>query len=341
MDTITHALIGASLAHACQPSNVTEHHLKLSHRVTLGALAAAFPDIDYVTYLIDPLSFISDWHRAETHSLILLPLWAILLALIFTGLTQQKSQLKEAFIICCISLTSHVFTDLITSWGTQIFAPISDTRYAFGTSFVIDPYFTGIIILGLFFALFRHTAKATGVALICLLMYMTLQFTLKIQATNIAKQQVLANQWSGAGIYTMPQPFSPFHWKIIVTSGEQYYLSYLNLLNRTWLPFLPQPLDSMVQQYRPENKLNWQTFNRYGNSVESEDIKKAWNQAAFLRYRRFASIPAYYTSTQSADEQCSWFMDLRYVLPELKPSFIYGICENLNNTAEWTVKQYQ
>ena len=209
MDTLTHALIGASLAHACQPAQHSDQHLKLSHRVTLGALVATFPDIDYVTYLIDPLSFISDWHRAETHSFVLLPLWALLLALLFTQIVQQKTKLKEAFIICCLSLTSHIFTDLITSWGTQIFAPISDERYAAGISFVIDPYFSGIILIGLITGLVRQSSIATRAALLCLLMYMTFQTILKIQVFNIAQQQMVVNQWSGSNIYTMPQPFSP------------------------------------------------------------------------------------------------------------------------------------
>lgn len=339
MDTITHALIGASLAHASQVSNKSDQHLKLSHRISLGALAAAFPDIDYITYLIDPLSFISDWHRSVTHSFILLPLWAILLALFFTHITQQKTRLKEAFIICSLSLTSHIFADLITSWGTQIFSPMMDTRFAFGTSFVIDPYFTGIIVTGLIFGLVRHKPRATRVALICLLMYMALQLTFKTQVLNIAKQQVVANHWSGADIYTMPQPFSPLHWKIIVSSGDHYHLSYLNLINQTHLPFLPNPLNFMVQHYRPVEELNWQLFSRYGSSPESELIKKAWHQAEFSRYRKFAVFPAYYSSSQSADEQCHWFMDLRYILPEHQPSFIYAICQNLKDKTLWNVKQ--
>jgi len=340
MDTITHALIGASLAHASQPRKVSGHHLKLSHRISLGALAAAFPDIDYATYLIDPLSFISDWHRAETHSFLLLPFWAILLALLFTYITHQKTYLKEAFIICSLSLGSHIFADLITSWGTQIYAPVIDTRYAIGTTFVIDPYFSAIIILGLLIGLIRRNPVATRTGIACLLLYISFQATLKMQASNIARQQVVINNWNASDIYTLPQPFSPFHWKIVIASGEHYYMSYLNLMGRTHYPFLPEAIAILIQHYRPENSLNWQRFNRYGNITESKHIQSAWNHSAFSRYRLFAQLPAYYTSSQTTNEKCNWFVDLRYTLPELKPSFVYGICQNLNDISNWTVKSY-
>lgn len=341
MDTFTHALLGASLAHACQPSRQSDQYLKLSHRVTLGAMAAAFPDIDYVTYLIDPLSFISHWHRAETHSFILLPLWAVLIAWSFTRITHQQTKLKEAIIICSLSLSSHIFSDLITSWGTQIFAPFSNARYALGISFVIDPYFSTIIVLGLIIGWWRHTATATRTALFFLLMYMTFQLTLKMEAANIAKQQVEINQWKNTSVYTMPQPFSPFHWKLIISSGEQHYLSYLSLYQRQHLPFLPHPVAKIVSHYQSSNKLHWQTFNRYGHSSDNTFIKSAWQQPVFQRYREFARFPAYYRHSLTADEQCSWFLDLRYTLPELKPSFIYGACQNLTSPSQWLVKQYQ
>lgn len=340
MDTLTHALVGATLAHACQPSRISEQHLKLAHRVSLGAVAAAFPDIDYATYLIDPLYFISDWHRAETHSLILLPLWAIILALIFTQLTQQKPKLKEAFIICCLSLTSHITVDLMTSWGTQVFAPITDQRYALGISFVIDPYFTGIILTGLVLGLLMHKTFATKSALIWLVMYMAFQVTLKIQISNIANQQVMANNWYGAKIYTMPQPFSPFHWKIIISNGDNYYLSYVNLANRTYLPFLPQTFIAMIKHYHPENSLHWNTYSRYGNTSESKQIQNAWHQPMFEPYRVFARFPAFYSSDQSARNGCYWFIDLRYTLPILKPAFIYGMCRDLTGDSDWEVRQY-
>ncbi|HEV7799954.1 MAG TPA: metal-dependent hydrolase, partial [Burkholderiales bacterium] len=79
MDTLTHALAGALLARATAPREQKPDSLPLGRRMFVGFVAAAFPDIDFVTSYLTPLSNIYH-HRGITHSLILLPLWAALVA---------------------------------------------------------------------------------------------------------------------------------------------------------------------------------------------------------------------------------------------------------------------
>ena len=55
MDTLTHALSGALLGRATAPVN-DPNAIPLSRRVALGALAAAFPDIDVVVSGLSPLA---------------------------------------------------------------------------------------------------------------------------------------------------------------------------------------------------------------------------------------------------------------------------------------------
>ncbi len=337
MDTLTHALIGAAIAHASQPGPDKATSLKAGQRISLGALAAAFPDIDYATYLIDPLLFISDWHRAETHSLILLPLWAILLAWLFTRLTQQREKIPEAFIICCLSLISHICTDLITSWGTQVFAPFSEIPYAFATSFVIDPYLTVIVLTALIIGVMRQNVWVSRLGLIMLVCYLLLQAVFKLQANDIARHLAVERQWKIETLFTMPQPLSPMHWKIIIDTGEVYHLAYLNLAEKADLVFLPEILSSLANEYRTVDALNWKTYYRYGQAPEYHQVKKAWHQPVFENFRHFAQYPAFIETTQLNNARCYWFVDLRFILPKIKPSFVYAICQY--PSGEWQAKQ--
>jgi membrane-bound metal-dependent hydrolase YbcI (DUF457 family) len=61
--------------------------LSTRERLLLGGAAAAFPDIDFIGFLVDPLRFLAHWHQGPTHSLILLPLWAALLGALFCMLS--------------------------------------------------------------------------------------------------------------------------------------------------------------------------------------------------------------------------------------------------------------
>ena len=79
MDTLTHALSGALLARATAPDRSDETTLPLGRRLVIGFLAAAAPDLDFVITYIGPIEYLLH-HRGATHSLILLPLWAYLLA---------------------------------------------------------------------------------------------------------------------------------------------------------------------------------------------------------------------------------------------------------------------
>ena len=77
MDTLTHALSGALLARAT--AGIEKPALPLGRRVAIGALVAAFPDADIVATWISPLSYLYH-HRGVTHSLVMLPVWTVLLA---------------------------------------------------------------------------------------------------------------------------------------------------------------------------------------------------------------------------------------------------------------------
>ena len=89
MDTLTHALSGALLARATEPKDPRPDQLPRRARMWVGFWAAAFPDSDFITRFIDPLTYLSV-HRGITHSVIMLPLWALGLSLLFMLLARGK-----------------------------------------------------------------------------------------------------------------------------------------------------------------------------------------------------------------------------------------------------------
>ena len=141
MDTITHGITGALVA----KSFVGERESRLATlAVTLGAV---FPDSDVLARLFtsDPLARL-EIHRGVTHSFLALPLWALL----FGGLTCLWTRPRRWLLFSCLygaGIALHILLDLITSYGTMIWAPWSKARVAWDLTFIIDLTFTGIVLL--------------------------------------------------------------------------------------------------------------------------------------------------------------------------------------------------
>ena len=340
MDTITHVLVGAVTARATAPKVASDKHLPIKIRVLVGGLAAAFPDIDFVLVWINPLAFIADWHRAETHSFVMLPVWAMLLGLLIAWIVKRRHQWREVAIICGFSIFSHIITDLITSWGTMIFAPISGYRASLGLTFIIDPVFTLIILTGLIIALMRHSRLVARSGLMMLATYISLQAVLKSQATAIGESYAAKRDWPDARIHTLPQPFSPFHWKIIVSEGKRYHASYIDLIagqdkqqpHKTGTSLL-----GIRNYYRPPSQLQWQ---RYHHADSKSLARQIWQRPEMAAYRRFASLPVLHRIEHSASNQCVWFVDLRFIIPTRPSPFRYGMCKQ-EGESDWRLYQLQ
>jgi inner membrane protein len=68
------------VAHATEPKAPGPDQLPRRLRMWIGFWAAAFPDSDFIVNFINPLSYLA-LHRGITHSVIVLPIWALALRL--------------------------------------------------------------------------------------------------------------------------------------------------------------------------------------------------------------------------------------------------------------------
>ena len=330
MDTITHSLLGALTIRAGLPRTDSQLGPDGRRLVAAGSVAAAFPDVDYLTYWINPLTFISDWHRGPTHSLLMVPVWAVLLGSLFTFWSRDRAHWYVYALVSAVALFSAIISDTLTVWGTQVLWPLSDYRAAIGTTFVIDPWFTGIIALSLAAAIGWHRQLLARVGIVILVSYVALQVVLKHEALALGQNLIRDRGLNGARATALPQPLSPFNWKLIVTAGDRYYVALVSLL-ATEKRFEPVKysgfLTRLAHAYRPRGSLDWSLKWRFGEHEEwLATIKEVWSHNDFTQFRRFAGLPVLYRIDQNPAKVCIWFTDLRYVLPDLIPPFRFGMC---------------
>src|SRR5689334_4217453 len=161
MDTLTHALSGALLARATASKDAPPR--SLPRRIAAGFLACASPDLDFVVGWFGPVAYLEN-HRGVTHSLLLLPLWALGLSWLLAKILREPGGWRALYGITAMAIGAHVAGDLITSYGTMILAPFSDWRAGIGTTFIIDLWFSGIIIVGLLGCLFLQKTRIPAVS---------------------------------------------------------------------------------------------------------------------------------------------------------------------------------
>lgn len=329
MDTLTHALSGALVARATALKAPRTDQLSLRARSWAGFFAAAFPDSDFIARLVDPVAYLTVYHRGVTHSLVLLPLWALLLAALFALLTRGRYRWRMFAGVCALGIASHIVGDVITAFGTMIFAPLSTMRVALPTTFIIDPYFTAIIAFGLigsFIAAEPRRPAIVGTA--CLAAYIGLQAVLHGRAVVAGNAYAAARGFNHAQVKAIPQPLSPLNWMVVVERDDVYYRTYVNLLRRerVAVPAHAGFWYRLWGSYQPVHRAHWFETPRYGGTKAETLARAAWQAQALAGYRRFTLFPALYRIDHNGRDQCVWFQDLRFALAGRPIPFRYGAC---------------
>jgi len=160
MDTITHGIAGALIGKAVfggdelfalRPMNAQR---VITWSVMTGAI---FPDSDTLRDIFSHNELLMiTWHRSITHSLVCLPIFALVLALLTRGVCRYFRWEAPPFIALAgfyaAGILSHVFLDLVTTYGTMVWSPLGWSRPAWDLIFIVDFTLTGLLLLPQFLA---------------------------------------------------------------------------------------------------------------------------------------------------------------------------------------------
>jgi len=327
MDTLTHALSGALLARATAPRDAPPR--SLARRIAAGFFACAAPDLDFVVSFIGPVAYLEN-HRGATHSLILLPLWALLFSWILAKVLREPRGWRALYFVTALGLALHVAGDVITSYGTMILAPFSDWRAQIGTTFIIDLWFSGIIVAGLVASAALRRSRWPAVAASALLVgYVGFQYLQREKAVDFGERYAREQGLRGATVNVQPRPVSPFNWTVFVSDAEAHRFAHVNLVREA--PRSYREGDGFIAMldsvYEPLASAHWETRARYGEGEAKALARQAWDSPAMAVYRWFADLPAF--DGLSAGSTCVWFIDLRFYTPGRGTQpFRYGACRD-------------
>jgi membrane-bound metal-dependent hydrolase YbcI (DUF457 family) len=154
MDTITHGIAGALIGKAVFRGEdmFASKPMNRARIITWSLmLGAIFPDSDILRdwFSNNPMLILT-WHRSITHSLVCMPIFALLLAALTRWFARWRKWDAPSFValtgIYAIGILSHIFLDLVTSFGTMIWSPLQWSRPAWDLIFIIDFTFSALLL---------------------------------------------------------------------------------------------------------------------------------------------------------------------------------------------------
>jgi len=231
MDPISQAAFGASLSQ----SFATDKTKQLS-ALLIGALAGMAPDLDVlINSTDDPLLFL-EYHRQFSHSLVFIPFGALLCALIFYPLFKwRKSTLSFAqiYLFSFLGYATHGLMDACTSYGTQLFWPFSNARYAWNIVSIIDPLFTVPVIVLITLAAYRKKPGYARAAFAYAVIFLSLGIIQNQRAEQAAYALAEQRGHQIERLQVKPSFANRHLWKIIYEYDGRYYVDAVKLLWHT------------------------------------------------------------------------------------------------------------
>ena len=222
MDPITQGALGAALPQSFAPAK------KVRSASLVGALSGMAPDLDaLIRSSTDPLLFL-DYHRQFTHALLFVPVGALVCCLAFYPFMRSLT-FKQTYFFCSLGYLTHGLLDACTSYGTMLFWPISETRFAWHNISVIDPLATIPLIFCVILAVRRRRPFFAQLGVIWMLSYLALGLVQKERAEILGKQIATERGHNLINLEAKPSFGNLVLWKTIYETENYYFIDAARL----------------------------------------------------------------------------------------------------------------
>jgi inner membrane protein len=310
MDNLTHTATGLFLS-----------RVGLKRWTPLAApivmLAANAPDVDIVSAAGGSLNYLH-FHRHLTHSLLAMPLMALLPVLLVRLIARKPVNWLGAWAAAMIAVASHLLLDLTNSYGIRLLLPFSARWMRLDITNVVDVWIWVVFFFSIAAPFLgrlvgseigsRATKPAlygrgaAWCALAFLLLYNGGRAALHARAVAIADSRV----YQGATplrVAAVPNATNPWRWRAIVETSDFYAMQYVQLGDE----FDPTHADI------------------YHKPDPDPAIDVARRERTFDEFLKFSQYPLWQVSPAPEPENAKTVevIDLRFGTP-LSPGFMAG-----------------
>ena len=225
MDPLSQAVLGASLSQSAANKKTQQFSALI-----IGALAGMAPDLDMLIRDVnDPLLFL-EFHRQFTHSLIFIPVGALICALFFYPFAKSNLSFKQIYLFSFLGFATHGLLDACTSYGTQLFWPFSTFRVAWSIVSIIDPFFTVPLMILVGMAVYRKQVLYARLGFIYAVLFLSFGVVQK-NRTEQMLFDIAQQRGHPLGRVLVKPSFANRHvWKTLYEYDGKYYVDAVKLL---------------------------------------------------------------------------------------------------------------
>ena len=285
MDPLSQGVLGAAAPKSVAPPA----HARIA--AVLGFLAGMAPDLDvFIRSSTDPLLFL-EYHRQFTHALIFIPVggsfcgW--LLYLLFGK--RRGLSLRQSIFYCTLGYATHALLDACTTYGTQLFWPFSDARFAWNTVSVIDPLFTIPILLLVLASAIRRNAVLARLALVWAVAYPLIGLVQRDRAEEIGWEIARSRGHEPVHLEAKPSFANLILWKIVYENNDRYFVDAVRVLGESKVypgdsvPKLDLDRDFPWLDHRSQQARDIERFRWFSNGYVARDPRDP-NRITDIRY---------------------------------------------------------
>ena len=286
MDPISQGTFGGIFAQAFSSKK------KLVAAAVVGILAGLSPDLDTLIRSSDDPLLSIEYHRQFTHSLIFIPIGALLVT-VFTRLFYLKTlSFVENYFFAILGYSTHGLLDTCTSYGTQLLWPFSNERYALNIISIIDPLLTVPMMILLIFSMILKNKIFVFTSILWVFIYLGFGSFQNSQAKKAAIKLIEYRNQNYSKLIVKPSFGNLFLWKIVYLYEDNYFIDAVNLIGEPKFCFgMTIPKLNIMKHYQNLDK----------ESKQFKDIKRFhWFSQGYLAYDkskdlitdiRFSAIP--------------------------------------------------
>ena len=223
MDPLTQGLLGGALT--LSVANKKESRLAAA----IGFTAALPADADILIGASDDPLLNIEFHRHFTHSLIFIPIGALIVASLLWLLLRKRIVFKSIYFYALLGYGSSGLLDACTSYGTHLLWPFSDERIAWSIIAIIDPVFTLVLLIALILGFKYYKPGSARVGLALAGTYLLLGLWQHQNALESARELAAQRGHDVQRILVKPTLGNLILWRSVYHSGDRFYVDAIRV----------------------------------------------------------------------------------------------------------------
>ena len=218
MDPVSQGLLGGCIATSFSKK------INLRRASFCGFVGGLAPDLDiFIRSSADPLLSV-DYHRHFSHSLFFSPIGSFFVSLILFVFLRKKLPFKQIYLFSFLGYLSHGLLDSCTSYGTVLFWPFSDYRVGLNIISIIDPIFTGSILIFFLISIIRNSLLTIRIGFLFCLLHLSFNFIKYQQVKDYVKNIAKDREHKIERLFLKPTIGNNFLWRSVYQNNKQYFI---------------------------------------------------------------------------------------------------------------------